>query len=193
MRNASGWGEGVGQVAEVHQVDNFLGGHGRQQLPQRDTRTLGLQVPQRVDGRTDRHVHDTLLRAQPAQLGVVHELAPEAAEVDQQRVDVPTEEMALERSDRRDLHLVAPADGEDEAVPLESVICVGADQQIAGGVVRVGVHGIGTIQGQRRGEADVVGLHGDDGGQGTFLHFDVDERKPKHKHRMSGASTMRCQ
>ena len=77
-------GEGVRQVAEVDEVDDLLRRHLGQQLPQRYAGALGVEVPHGVDDSTDRHVHDALLRPQPAQLRVVHQPAPGRAQVGQQ-------------------------------------------------------------------------------------------------------------
>ncbi len=83
-------GQGIAQVPEVDELDDLLRRQLCQQLPQRLSRPFGLQVPQRVDHGGDRHVHDALLRPQPAQLGVVHQLPPHAAEVVQGVLDGPT-------------------------------------------------------------------------------------------------------
>ena len=73
--------EGVGEVAEIDEVDQLLGRHAGEQLPEGQAGALGLEIPQRIDHRADRHVHDALLRAEPAQLGVPDELAPKAPHV----------------------------------------------------------------------------------------------------------------
>ena len=66
--------------------------------------------------------------------------------------------MVAERLDRRGLHVVATADRERESVPFQPVGRVGPQDQVRRGVVRVGVHRVGAVQVQRRGEADVVRL-----------------------------------
>ena len=109
-----------------------------------------LEIPERVDHGADRHVHDALLRAEPAQLGVVDKLVPQAAEVCEDRLDVPPEEVALEGGDRGDLDVVASADGEDEGMTLQAVRCVGADAQVRGRIVWVWVHGIRAVEQRRR-------------------------------------------
>ena len=152
--------ERVGEVAEVHEVDELLGVEPGQQLPQRQPLALGAQVPQRVDHGADRHVHDALLGAEPAQLGVVDQLAPEPAEVGQDGLDLAAEEVPAQRLDRGHLHVVAPADREHEAVALEAVVGVGAQPDVGGGVVGVGVHGVRPVERRRRGEPDVVGAQG---------------------------------
>ena len=80
--------DGVAQVAEVDERHELLGAEPREVLPQREPGALGPQVPQRVDDRPDRHVHDALLRAEPAQLRVVHESSRRGAHVGEERLDV---------------------------------------------------------------------------------------------------------
>jgi len=63
--------ERAGEVAEVDDVDDLLGRHLRQQAPQLQAGALGAQVPQSVEDGAGGHVHDALLRAEPAQLRVV--------------------------------------------------------------------------------------------------------------------------
>ena len=74
-------GERIAEVAEVDQIDDLLGGQAREQLPQRLASTFGAQVPQGVEHRTRRHVHDALLGAEPPQLGVAGQLTTEVSEV----------------------------------------------------------------------------------------------------------------
>ena len=148
--------ERVGQVAEVDEVDELLGAHRRQQLPQRQAGALGLQVPQRVDHRADGHVHDALLGAEPAQLRVVDELPPHGAHVGQQLVGVAAHEPLAERLDGGHLDVVAAPDREDEAVP--GVPGVRRHPHVGRGVVRVRVHGVRPVERQRRREPDVGGL-----------------------------------
>ncbi len=150
-------GQGVGEVAEVDEVDELLGGHAGQQVPQRQPGALGLEVPQGVDDGGDRHVHDALLRSQPAQLGVVDEGLRRGAHVGEDGLDVAAEEVPGEGVDGGHLHVVAAADGEREPVPLEAVGVVGADDEVGRGVVRVGVHGVGPVEVAGGREPHVVG------------------------------------
>ncbi len=159
-------GERVGQVAEVHEVDELLRRHPGEELPERETCALGLDVPQGVDHGADRHVHDALLRAEPAQLRVADELAEGAAHVVQQRLELATDEVAGEGVDRRDLHVVAAADREDEGVALDLVVRVGAYDHVGRRVVGVGVHRIRAVEAERCGKADVCGVECDDPGHG---------------------------
>ncbi len=135
-------GEDVAQVAEVDEFDELLRRHGGQQLPERQTRAFRLEVPEGVHDGADRHVHDALLRAEPAQLGVVDELTPERSHRVEDRLDLAPEEVLAERMDGGDLDVVAPADREDEAVPLVPVVRVGDETQVRGRIVGVGVHGV---------------------------------------------------
>ena len=137
-------------------------------LPQREPGALGAQVPQRVDDRADRHVHDALLGAEPAQLRVVHESSRRGAHVREERLDVLAEQVAAERLEGGDLHVVAPPDGEDERVALEPVAGVGTDHDVGRRVVGVGVHRVRPVELERGREADVPGVNTDDRAHGIL-------------------------
>src|SRR5205814_3765849 len=151
-------GERVGQVPEVDQRHDLLRRHLREHQPQRLPRALGREVPHRVDHGRDGHVHDALLRTEPAQLRVVHQLLPEPAEVGEDALDRPADEVRPQRLDRGRLDVVAAADGEREPVPLQAVLVVGAQHHVGRGVVRVRVHRVRAVQLPGRREADVVGI-----------------------------------
>ena len=159
----------VGQVAEVDEVEDLLRRHLRQEFPERESGALGLEVPERVDDRADRHVHDALLRAQPAQLRVVDELAPEAAHVVEDGLDVAAAQRRGQGLDRGGLDVVAAADREDEAVSLMVVARIRADHQVGGGVVGIRVHRVGPVEVPRGGESDVVDVDADDGAHASLL------------------------
>ena len=176
-------GERVAQVAEVDEFDDLLGAHPREQLPERQAGPLRLEVPHRVDDRADRHVHDALLGAEPAQLRVVDELAGERAHRVEDRLDLAADEVRGDRLDRGELHLVAAADREDEAVALVAVVGIGDDAQVGRRVVGVRVHGVGAVQEHRCLETDIARLDCDDRAHGTSLGCEHDP-----KHRMSRTS-----
>ena len=69
-----------------------------------------------------------------------------------------------QRVDRRDLDLGTAAGGEREAVALEPVRRVGAQDRVGGGVVGIDVDGVGAVEQLRRRKADVGGLERGDGG-----------------------------
>jgi hypothetical protein len=92
----------------------------------------------------------------------VGELAPHRAEVGEQILGVPADDVAGEALERRRLHLVAAADGEGEAVAGVPVGGVRGEPDVGRRVVRVGVHGVRPVQRDRRGEADVVRLQPSD-------------------------------
>jgi hypothetical protein len=79
--------ERVGEIPEVDERHELLGRHVGEQLPQRLAGALGGQVPEGVDHGADGHVHDALLRAEPAQLRVVHEPPPGRTHIGQGRVE----------------------------------------------------------------------------------------------------------
>ncbi len=159
-------GEGVGEVAVVDEVGDPLGGHPGQQLPERQSGPLGPEVPQGVEDRADGHVHDALLGAQPAQLGVVGQDPPCLAHVVEERFHLTSDEVALQHLDGGHLDVVAAADGEGEGVSLVAVGRVGAEDDVGGRVVGVRVHGVGAVERRGGREADVRRGDGGDRGHG---------------------------
>ena len=154
--------ERVGDVAEVDARDDLLRGEVDEQLPQRLALDLGPQVPDRVDDRRGGEVHHALLRPEPAQLAVGDEAAPEAAHVADDPVEAAADDERLEGVDSGDADLGAAAAREGEAVPLDAVVRVGAQDDVRGRVVRIGVHRVGAVEPARGREADVARLERDD-------------------------------
>ena len=110
-----------------------------------------------VDDRRHRDVDDALLRAEPAQLRVADASARQnAAGSAKISSSVAADDQRRERADRFGADLVAAADREREAVPLESPSVLQDD--VRGGVVRILVHRIGAVGGQRRREPQVEDL-----------------------------------
>ena len=167
-KNLNGFGgrERVGHVAEVERGDEFLGFHLAQQQPQRLAGTLGLDVPQRGKHGADGHMLHALLRADPAQLGIMHEQIPCNAHVVEQFLGVAPNQHLRHRFDGLANHIVAAADGEHEADALDTVIRAGGDLHVCGGVVGIGVHRVRTGQRLRGGESEVIRL---DLGNGTHV------------------------
>ncbi len=152
-------GERVGQVAEVDQARELLRAHPREQQPQRLTRAAGGQVPARVEDRAGGHVHHAAGRAEPVQRAVADQPPPEAAEVGQHLVQVLARQERLEQADRRELDVVAAADGEREPVAGQRRVGrVGPDDHVRGGIVRRRVHRVGPGQRPGRGKAHVIGV-----------------------------------
>ena len=110
-------GERIAEVAEVDQIDDLLGGQAREQLPQRLASTFGAQVPQGVEHRTRRHVHDALLGAEPPQLGVAGQLTTEIFQFVQRLLDVASDDPAAEGPDGYGLDVVATTGREQKPWP----------------------------------------------------------------------------
>jgi hypothetical protein len=104
--------------------------------------TFGAQVPQGVEHRTSRHVHDALLGAEPPQLGVAGQLTTEISQSVQRLLDVASDDPAAEGPDGYGLDVVAASGREDEAVALMPVSGIRRDDHVGRGVVRRRVHGI---------------------------------------------------
>ena len=163
-------GEDVGEVAEVDEVDELLRRHFGEELPDGSARLLGGQVPGGVDDRAGRHVHHALLGAEPAQLRVMGELAVQRAEIGRGTGRRAPDHVRAHRFDGGCHDLVAASDGEAEAMALdEGSVCfraergIGTQDDIGGGVVGIGVHGVRAVQLLRGRKADVVDLEVRDG------------------------------
>ena len=167
-RERLGGRDRVAEVPEVDEGHQLLGAEPGQVLPEREAGTLGAKVPQGVDHRPDRHVHDALLGPEPAQLRVVHESSRRGAHVGEERLDVLPDEVAPERLEGGHLHVVAPPDREDERVALEPVAGIGTDHDIGSRVVGVGVHRVRPVELERGREADVPGVNTDDRAHGIL-------------------------
>ena len=159
----------VGQVAEVDEVDQLLRRHRRDQLPQRQPGPLGLEIPQGVDHGADGHVHDALLRSEPAQVRVVDEASVGGAHVGEQVLDGLADEHVGHCLDGLGRDVVAAAGGEHEAGPDQAVAGVGGQRQVGRRVVRVGVHRVRAVELLGGGEPDVNGVRCGDPGQGSPL------------------------
>jgi hypothetical protein len=115
-------------------------------------------------------VDHALLGAEPAQLAVARQPAPERAGVGQHRLELEADDQRRERLDRGDLDLGPAPDRERERVPLEPVAGVGAQDHVRAGVVGARVHGIGSVEPPGGREAHVDRLQ---------------RRDPGHNHPMS--------
>ncbi len=143
-------------------ADELLGRQVDEELPERLALELRPEVPDRVDNGCGREMDHALLRAEPAELAVRHEAAPEAAHVGPDPVEALAHDERLEGMDRGDADLGAPAARERQPVTVDPVVTIGAQDHVRGGVVRIGVHRVGPVEPARRREADVVRLEPDD-------------------------------
>ena len=87
-----------------------------------------------------------LLRADPPQLAVRDEAAPEPAHIADDPVERAADDERLERADGGDAHLRAATAREGQPVPLDAVVRVGAEHDVGGRIVRVGVHRIRPVE-----------------------------------------------
>lgn len=81
-------GNSIRDVAEVNAAYELLGGHVRNNAPDRLAQGLGPQIPEAVDDGTQSQVDDTLLGADPAQLAVGDQVAPGLTPVGGELVEV---------------------------------------------------------------------------------------------------------
>ena len=110
-----------------------------------------------------------LLRPDPPQLAVGDEATPEAAHVADDPIQGATHDEGLERVSSSDAHLGAPTAREGQAVPLETVVCVGVENDVGGRVVRIGVHRVRPVEPPRGREANVPNRQADDAWEAAHL------------------------
>ena len=83
------------------------------------------------------------LGPEPAQLRVARQRPPERGGLGEDLVDVAADDQRREGADRLGADLVAAADREREAVPLEAA--VGVEDHVGGGVVGILVDRVGPV------------------------------------------------
>src|SRR5207244_12312469 len=108
--------ERVVDVAEVDARDELLRCHVGEELPERLALELRVEVPDGVDERRRGEVDDALLGAEPAELRVRDQPAPEAAEVRDEVLDRRADDVRRERLDGGDAALRSAAGPERRSV-----------------------------------------------------------------------------
>ena len=144
----------VGHVAEIDQLQDVFRRHFPDQQPDRFARFLRQKIPHGIDHRAGGEVDCALVRADPAQLAITGDMAPEPPHVLAYPVEVEPDHQVPHGLDRGDADLVAAPDGKGQAVAL--MRAVGFQYHIGGRIVRVGVHRVRTIERVRRREPQVV-------------------------------------
>ena len=166
--------EHVRDVAEVDAADELLRCEIHEQLPEGLPLPLGPEIPDGVDHRGGREMDDALLGAEPAELGVGHEAAPEPAHVGDDRLERATDDEWLEGAGGGHTDLGPPPAGERQTMTLEPIGGARSQDDVRRRVVRVGVHRVGSIQPAGRREADVTRLESDDrGSSGHGSHLET--------------------
>ncbi len=128
----------------------------REQLPERQSLTFGVQIPDGVHHGADAHVHDALFGTQPSQLAVVGEATPERTHVGEDVGDAKSDDERLDRANRGHCNLVAASDREDESVT--GVALGGVDDHVGRRIVRVLIHRVTAVALARRRKAHVEHL-----------------------------------
>ncbi len=136
--------QAVAEITEVDGAHQLFRRHVGHQAPQGLAFGLGPQVPGGVDHRAGGQVDGALVRADPAQLAVRGHVAPEAAHVLADPVQVEAHHQVAHRLDRRAADLVAAADREGQPVPFQAV-AIGFENHVGSRVIGIGVHRIGTV------------------------------------------------
>ena len=120
-----------------------------------------ISVQTRCDFRGGRHggggeVDNTFFGADPAELAVAGDCAPECPRISREILQGLTAHQGRKRLDRGHAQFVAAPDGKREAVALQPARMIGAQDDIRGGVIRGGIHGVGPGQCARGRKAEVV-------------------------------------
>ena len=87
---------------------------------------------------------DALLGAEPAELRVRDQPAPEAAEVRDEVLDRRADDVRRERLDGGDADLRSAADRERQSVALDALGVIRLEHDVRGRVVRVRIHRVGA-------------------------------------------------
>ena len=131
---------------------------------------FGVEVPDGVDESGGGEVDDAFFGAEPAELGVVGELAGEGAEVVGDGAEGAVDDVAGEVFEGLDDEVGAAAEGEGEAVAFEGG--VGFEDAVGGGVVGVFVDGVGADVLAGGGEAEIDDADGGDGDRHWWARID---------------------
>lgn len=137
---------------EVDAADELLGCHLGDEAEDRFADVATPQVPDGVDDCASCQVDGALVRADPAELAVAGDVAPEAGGVLLDPREAEAADSGLEGPQTGAHYFVAPSDREGESVALEmGLVCL--EDDVGGRVVRVRVHGIGAVEVVARREA----------------------------------------
>ncbi|MNS87827.1 hypothetical protein D3C72_1217820 [compost metagenome] len=137
----------VGDVAKIDAAHQFLWRHLRHQPPHRLPLGFGPQIPNRVDHRAGRQVDRPLVRPDPTQLAVAGKTTPKGPHIGGDLFQSDTDDLVLQRADRRAADLIAAANGKSQPVAAQ-IGAIGLQDHISGGVVGIRIHRIGSVQRQ---------------------------------------------
>ena len=162
-------GEGVGEVAEVDQVDDLLGRH--------PASSCHSGRPARLAFRSQSALTTAPMAMCMTPFSGPSQRSWESWTSSRHRpprsrehvLDVPTNQVRREALDRGDLHVVAAADGEHEAVPVQPVVGVGARSERRRPSSRDRGSWRPSRRGQRRREPHIVRAKGLDAAHGALL------------------------
>jgi hypothetical protein len=99
-----------------------------------------------------------LVWTNPAQLAVGSDMSPEPAHIFRDPTQIEPDDQMFHRPDGRAANLVAAPDRESQAVAFETR-AVGSQDDIGRRIIRIGVHGVRTIQALRGWKAHVGHAH----------------------------------
>ena len=131
--------------------------------PHRLPGATSRHIPRGIDHRANCHVHHSLLRAKPPELGVRGKTAPEPAHVGANPIETLAHNERCEGTDRSHADLVPTACRERESVTVESLAAICAQRYVSGRVVGVDVERIRAMKPPRSRKSNVGGVEADDG------------------------------
>src|SRR5439155_18045834 len=106
-------------IAKVDAGDQLLRVHVRQQLPERLVLCLGIEIPDCIDYGSRRQVNGTLFGANPAQLTIPGDPAPETSQVRREALQGLAHQQRLKGIDGHYTNLISPAYGKGEPMALQ--------------------------------------------------------------------------
>ena len=145
--------ERVGDVAEIDGGYQLRRRHVGEQLPQRLAFGFRVQIPDGIHDGSQRQMDDALLGAEPSQLRIAREQAPEPRKIGRDVGELPPDDKVTKCLDAGDTDLVAASDGECESVAFE--IAIRPEYHVRRRVIRIDVHCVGSGVGVRGREPQV--------------------------------------
>ncbi|MNV64340.1 hypothetical protein D3C71_1569770 [compost metagenome] len=88
-----------------------------------------------------------LVRPDPTQLAVAGKTTPKGPHIGGDLFQSDTDDLVLQRADRRAADLIAAANGKSQPVAAQ-IGAIGLQDHISGGVVGIRIHRIGSVQRQ---------------------------------------------
>jgi len=142
-------------VSEVDHLDEQLGLHAADELPEGLLLFAGPHVPEGVHEGVDSQADDSLLRSEPAHLTVLSKGAHESNGIILECLETLAYDKILKGLYHSDDNFLASSAGEGESM-ADKVVVRGVEDNVGARVVGALVHGIRSVQFERGREAPVM-------------------------------------